>query len=61
MRGGYAYKIKSDDLKGVVVDPESKLEEEIIVRPTSKQLLVYVQEMDTITQRLPVLINQWQM
>jgi prolyl-tRNA synthetase len=32
-------RLKSDDLKGVVVDPQSKLEEEIIVRPTSETVI----------------------
>ncbi|MCB0811938.1 MAG: proline--tRNA ligase, partial [Flavobacteriales bacterium] len=30
------YRLKSDPEQGVVVDPEAKLEEELIVRPTSE-------------------------
>ena len=32
-------RLKSDGDRGVVVDPESKLEEEIIVRPTSETII----------------------
>ena len=60
MRGSYAYKIEVDDLKGVVVDPESKLEEEIIVRPTSETVIWSMYKKWIQSHRdLPVLINQW--
>ena len=53
-------RLKSDDLKGVVVDPESKLEEEIIVRPTSETVIWSMYKKWIQSHRdLPVLINQW--
>ena len=53
-------RLKSDNLKGVVVDPESKLEEEIIVRPTSETVIWSMYKKWIQSHRdLPVLINQW--
>ena len=53
-------RLKSDDAKGVVVDPESKLEEEIIVRPTSETVIWSMYKKWIQSHRdLPVLINQW--
>ena len=53
-------RLKSDELKGVVVDPESKLEEEIIVRPTSETVIWSMYKKWIQSHRdLPVLINQW--
>ena len=53
-------RLKSDDLKGVIVDPESKLEEEIIVRPTSETVIWSMYKKWIQSHRdLPVLINQW--
>ena len=53
-------RLKSDDLKGIVVDPESKLEEEIIVRPTSETVIWSMYKKWIQSHRdLPVLINQW--
>ena len=53
-------RLKSDDLKGVVVDPESKLEEEIIVRHTSETVIWSMYKKWIQSHRdLPVLINQW--
>ena len=53
-------RLKSDDVKGVVVDPESKLEEEIIVRPTSETVIWSMYKKWIQSHRdLPVLINQW--
>ncbi len=48
------------DGKGVVVDPDSKLEEEIIVRPTSETLIwsMYKKWINSYRD-LPILINQW--
>lgn len=45
---------------GVVVDPEAKLEEELIVRPTS-ETIIWNTYRDWITsyRDLPLLINQW--
>jgi prolyl-tRNA synthetase len=33
------YRLKSDPEHGVVVDPEAKLEEELIIRPTSETII----------------------
>ena len=53
-------RLKSDPDKGVVVDPESKLEEEIIVRPTSETVIWSMYKKWIQSYRdLPVLINQW--
>ncbi len=48
----------SDD--GVIVDPESKLEEELIVRPTSETIIwdTYRNWIQSYRD-LPILINQW--
>jgi len=46
--------------KGVVVDPESKLEEELIVRPTSETIIWNTYRNWIQSHRvLPLLINQW--
>lgn len=53
-------RLKADDDHGVVVDPESKLEEEIIVRPTSETVIWSMYKKWIQSYRdLPVLINQW--
>ena len=53
-------KLKSDPKKGVIVDPESKLEEEIIIRPTSETVIWSMYKKWIRSYRdLPVLINQW--
>ena len=53
-------RLKSDELRGVVVDPESKLDEEIIVRPTSETVIWSMYKRWIQSHRdLPVLINQW--
>ena len=46
--------------KGVIVDPESKLEEELVVRPTS-ETIIWNSYKDWIQsyRDLPLLINQW--
>jgi prolyl-tRNA synthetase len=48
------------DGKGVVVDPEARLEEELIVRPTS-ETIIWNTYKDWINsyRDLPLLINQW--
>ena len=48
------------DGKGVVVDPSAKLEEELIVRPTS-ETIIWNTYRDWITsyRDLPLLVNQW--
>lgn len=46
--------------KGVVVDPEAKLEEELIVRPTSETIIWNTYKNWIQSYRdLPLLINQW--
>ncbi len=55
------YRLKNDpDGGGVVVDPEAKLEEELIVRPTS-ETIIWNTYKDWIQsyRDLPLLINQW--
>ena len=55
------YRLKNDpDGKGVVVDPEAKLEEELIVRPTSETIIWNTYRNWIQSYRdLPILINQW--
>ncbi len=55
------YRLKNDpDGKGVVVDPEAKLEEELIVRPTSETIIWNTYRNWIQSYRdLPLLINQW--
>ena len=55
------YRLKNDEEgKGVVVDPEAKLEEELIVRPTS-ETVIWSAYKDWIQsyRDLPILCNQW--
>jgi len=55
------YRLKNDpDGKGIVVDPEARLEEELIVRPTS-ETIIWNTYRDWIQsyRDLPLLINQW--
>lgn len=53
------YRLKSSD-DGVIVDPDAKLEEELIVRPTS-ETIIWNTYKDWIKsyRDLPLLINQW--
>ena len=55
------YRLKNDpDGKGVVVDPETKLEEELIVRPTSETIIWSTYRNWIQSYRdLPILVNQW--
>lgn len=55
------YRLKmSDDGKSVIVDPEAKLEEELIVRPTSETIIWNTYRNWIQSYRdLPLLINQW--
>lgn len=55
------YRLKSsEDGKSVVVDPEAKLEEELIVRPTSETIIWNTYKNWIRSYRdLPILINQW--
>lgn len=55
------YRLKNDpESGGVVVDPEAKLEEELIIRPTS-ETIIWNTYKDWIQSHrdLPLLINQW--
>ena len=53
-------RLKSDPEHGVVVDPESKLDEEVIVRPTSETVIWSMYKKWIQSYRdLPLLINQW--
>ena len=53
-------RLKADDEQGLVVDPESKLAEEIIVRPTSETVIWSMYKKWIQSYRdLPILINQW--
>lgn len=55
------YRLKNDpDGKGVIVDPEAKLEEELIVRPTSETIIWSTYRNWIQSYRdLPILCNQW--
>lgn len=55
------YRLKNDpNGKGVVVDPDAKLEEELIIRPTSETIIwnTYRNWINSYRD-LPLLINQW--
>lgn len=55
------YRLKNaDDGSGVIVDPEAKLEEELIVRPTSETVIWSTYKNWIQSYRdLPLLVNQW--
>ena len=55
------YRLKNDpDGQGVVVDPDAKLEEELIVRPTSETIIWKTYKNWIQSYRdLPLLVNQW--
>ena len=55
------YRLINDDKgKGLIVDPEAKLEEELIVRPTSETIIWNTYKKWIQSYRdLPLLINQW--
>jgi prolyl-tRNA synthetase len=54
------YRLKAEKGKGLVVDPEAKLEEELIVRPTSETIIWNTYRNWIQSYRdLPLLINQW--
>ena len=55
------YRLKNDEVNGgVVVDPDAKLEEELIVRPTSETIIWNTYRNWIQSHRdLPLLINQW--
>ncbi|MFT3844094.1 MAG: proline--tRNA ligase [Lacibacter sp.] len=55
------YRLKNNpDGTGIIVDPEAKLEEELIVRPTS-ETIIWNTYKDWIQsyRDLPILVNQW--
>lgn len=55
------YRLKNaEDGSGVIVDPEAKLEEELIVRPTSETVIWNTYKGWVQSYRdLPILVNQW--
>jgi prolyl-tRNA synthetase len=55
------YRLKNDEENGgVIVDPDAKLEEELIVRPTSETIIWNTYRSWVQSHRdLPLLINQW--
>lgn len=55
------YRLKNNpDGSGVMVDPEAKLEEELIIRPTSETIIWSTYKNWIHSHRdLPILINQW--
>ena len=55
------YRLKNnDDGSGVIVDPDAKLEEELIVRPTSETIIWDTYRKWIKSYRdLPILVNQW--
>jgi len=55
------YRLKNDpDGKGVVVDPDARLEEELIIRPTSETIIWNTYRNWIQSYRdLPILVNQW--
>ena len=53
-------RLKADDKGKLIPDPESKLEEEVIVRPTSETIIWSMYKKWIKSHRdLPILINQW--
>jgi prolyl-tRNA synthetase len=55
------YRLKADEEKGgLMVDPDAKLEEELIVRPTSETIIWNTYKNWVQSYRdLPILVNQW--
>ena len=56
------YRLKSspDDKSKLIVDPEAKLEEELVVRPTSEAIIWNTYKKWIQSYRdLPILVNQW--
>lgn len=54
------YRLKNDGKGGIMVDPDAKLEEELIVRPTSETIIwnTYRGWIESYRD-LPILVNQW--
>ena len=54
------YRLKNNNKGEIVVDPEAKLEEELIIRPTSETIINHsFSQWINSWRDLPVLINQW--
>jgi prolyl-tRNA synthetase len=54
------YRLKNDGEGNIIVDPEAKLEEELIVRPTSETIIWNTYKGWVQSYRdLPILVNQW--
>ena len=54
------YRLKNDENGNVVVDEDAKLEEELIVRPTSETIIWHTYRGWIQSYRdLPILVNQW--
>lgn len=54
------YRLKTSDDGKLIVDPEAKLEEELIIRPTSETIIWNTYKNWITSYRdLPLLINQW--
>jgi len=54
------YRLKAEKGRGLYVDPEAKLEEELIIRPTSETIIWNTYKSWIQSYRdLPLLINQW--
>src|SRR6202008_4052616 len=54
------YRLKNDGEGNVIVDPEAKLEEELIIRPTSETIIWNTYKGWIQSYRdLPILVNQW--
>ena len=54
------YRLKNDEDGSIIVDPEAKLEEELIVRPTSETIIwdTYRKWIQSYRD-LPIKVNQW--
>lgn len=54
------YRLKNSEEGGVVVDPDARLEEELIIRPTSETIIWNTYKNWIQSYRdLPILVNQW--
>ena len=54
------YRLKAEKGKGLVVDPEARLDEELVIRPTSETIIWNTYKNWIQSYRdLPLLINQW--
>ncbi|HQP04163.1 MAG: proline--tRNA ligase [Bacteroidales bacterium] len=54
------YRLKNDETGNLVIDPEAKLEEELIIRPTSETIIWNTYRNWIQSYRdLPLLVNQW--